>query len=282
MASPTTAPTHVPTQPTSGTATPPSFPTTLIPGYASPPLQQTQPIPPSQLNSPYHGRTVESGAEPLRPRGRPIPSRFQGMSFSASTTSPQAVTIAYAFRNMKPEELYTKLLSAVEPKESTTAMASPLHVGQGTSNAGGGGSGDEVLHPTWAIEYLFSSLKCLGIVNTVSEAAVEDPTPRHCVRCHSTYHEKDNGLQMCKVGHDRGVLVNINERPGYVGHYFPCCGFVLETNERIEDTMGRWCVIGRHTTRKEGVVFNETNVRDCKKRGCYATGHSPTVVMAEP
>ncbi|RXW15517.1 hypothetical protein EST38_g10335 [Candolleomyces aberdarensis] len=119
------------------------------------------------------------------------------MSFLASTTSPQAVTIAYAFRNMKPEELYAKLLSAVEPKESTTAMASPLHAGQGTSNAGGGGSGDEVLHPT-AIEYLFSSLKCLGIVNTVSEAAVEDPTPRHCVRCHSTYHEKDNGLQMCK------------------------------------------------------------------------------------
>ncbi|KAJ2915670.1 hypothetical protein MD484_g4767, partial [Candolleomyces efflorescens] len=180
MASPATTPTHLSTQ------------------YASPPLQQTQPVPPDYPGTPYLGDTVVLRPQPAaRPAARPIPSRYQGMSFSASTTSPQAQTIAYTFRNMKPEELHAKLLSAVEPKSNSGSVF-----------------GDDVLHPTWAIDDLFSSLKSLGIVGTVSEAAVSDPTLRHCVRCHDVYHERDNGLQMCKIEHDKGVLVNINEQPG--------------------------------------------------------------------
>ena len=169
----------------------------------------------------------------LVPR-RSIPNRFQANSFSVAG-SESAATLTYLLANLAPEDLHKQLSSA-----STTLIPSQ-------------------------IEKLIIALQSAGIVISVAQNVVADQTKRHCVRCHQSYLEKQNGLDACIVLHCRP---EVKEKDGKKGEYaYACCGLraIVAVGGKANP-----CFKGRHTTMTENVKYG-LNVWTCEHSKCAPT-----------
>jgi hypothetical protein len=171
---------------------------------------------------------------------RSIPSRFQANSFSVAG-SESATTLTYILANLTPEELHKQLSGA-----STTLIPSQ-------------------------IEKLIIALQSAGIVTSAAQNAVANQTKRHCVRCHQSYLEKQNGLEACIILHCRPEM---KEKEGRKAEYlYACCGL-----KAIVAVSGRAypCFKGRHTTLTENVKYG-LNVWTCERSKC-----APALLTAGP
>ncbi|KDQ50404.1 hypothetical protein JAAARDRAFT_42039 [Jaapia argillacea MUCL 33604] len=156
------------------------------------------------------------------------------MSFSVPVESESATILNYLLNNTSPEELHERLSKAVK---STMMLPSDLEV-------------------------LLSSLQTAGIVTSAARAAAHDDTPRHCVRCHTRYIERNNSSTACTIAHVRPVLVKTNKNIDV--HHWPCCGGWAHVGMYPSKPH----FLGRHTTRGCNVEYNNTNVRTCEERNC--------------
>ncbi|KAF6759583.1 hypothetical protein DFP72DRAFT_885487 [Ephemerocybe angulata] len=173
---------------------------------------------------------------------RPIPN---AVSFSAPTTSTTALSLTYILHNTTPSELHTRLLNAVSHKQGGASAVLAL------SGA--------------AITDLLHTLSELGFNTAHARAAVSDATRRHCVRCHSAYLEKDNGVEACRVAHEE-IEVQDPEKFGRMVKWVACCGVKLAEGAKMDN---EWCFVGRHTTTQANVVYNASNVTECNEaKGC--------------
>jgi hypothetical protein len=175
-----------------------------------------------------------------RATSRPIPSRKQAVSFSAATQSGATAVLTYLLNNTHPEDLHDRISKAVHGR-----MMLPADV-----------------------ENLLSSLQTAGVVTSAACAAVEDNTLRHCVRCHSVYIERNNGLKACVVWHDPPRLMKtdrpVKDSPVYK-HFYPCCNQMTD----VGGSLGPFPhSVGRHTTLAASVRFNKTNILTCEERKC--------------
>ncbi|KAF6759613.1 hypothetical protein DFP72DRAFT_806599 [Ephemerocybe angulata] len=178
---------------------------------------------------------------------RPIPTRsaMAAKSFSAPTTSTTALSLTYILHNTSPEELHTRLLNAVSHRHDGSSAVLAL-------------SGD-------AITDLFETFRELGFNTAHARAAVSDTMRRHCVRCHSKYLERDNGIGACRMAHEE-IEVQDPENFGRMVRWVACCGVKLSEGAKMDN---EWCFVGRHTTTPENVVYNASNVVECGEgKGC--------------
>lgn len=88
----------------------------------------------------------------------------------------------------------------------------------------------------------------------------------HCVRCHTTYKEKNNTTKSCRIDHD---YENYEHSMGGVEYTCDCCGATS-----FEETAGNgfdeetYCFIGEHTTDEDDIDYEEINSESCKESGC--------------
>ena len=177
----------------------------------------------------------------LVPR-RLIPNRVQTNSFSIAG-SESAATLTYLLANLTPEDLHKQLSGA-----STTLIPSQ-------------------------IEKLIFALQSAGIVTSAAKSAVADQTKRHCVRCHRSYHEKQNGLEACVILHCRPEMKEHIGPGKKVEYLYACCG--LRAVVAVSGKMYP-CFKGRHTTLPENVKYG-LNVWTCERMKC-----APIPLVVQP
>ncbi|KAH7929066.1 hypothetical protein BV22DRAFT_152031 [Leucogyrophana mollusca] len=175
---------------------------------------------------------------------RPMPQRgsHQAMSFTAAARSEAMSILRYFLNNTTPQELHTRIINGL----SNRMMLST------------------------DVENLLSVLEVFGVVPSIARAAIADSSPRHCVRCHKSYMESDNGLRSCVIAHADLQLAPPAPRalntsaPTHVHGHFGCCKAAVE----LDVTVKSMHFIGRHTTLMENVAYNATNVRTCVEKEC--------------
>jgi len=177
---------------------------------------------------------------------QPLSRREQTFSFSTAIQSESCVILSYILNNTSPVELHDRMRKALASR-----MMLPSDV-----------------------EYLLWSLNKVGVVTSAAYVAAKDQTVRHCVRCHSKYLERDNGLTVCVVGHDHPRLCK-QTRGGESTYMntFPCCNVVLPLEVA---GFAQPHFVGRHTTMREAIAFNGTNLLSCEQRGCDVRGRPPS------
>jgi hypothetical protein len=106
---------------------------------------------------------------------RPIPQRgaVKAMSFTAANRSEAMSVLRYYTNNTTPQELHTRIKIALSNQMLLSSD----------------------------VENLLSALENIGVVTSSAHAAVKDNVPRHCLRCHQPYMERDNGLRSCIIPH---------------------------------------------------------------------------------
>ena len=187
---------------------------------------------------------------------QPVASREQNFSFSTVSNSASAGTLTYLLNNTRPLDLHEQMLKAVR-----SPMAFPQDI-------------DNLLH----------SLEKVGIIIGAAQAAARDTRIRHCVRCHQTYLERNNGFQACQVAHDKprlvktGIQSNANTGPCGFKNYYPCCNQTADTDAGAPS---HYHFLGRHTTVETNVRYNSTNVRTCVMRKCAGQGAARDVAIGQ-
>ncbi|KAH7910205.1 hypothetical protein BJ138DRAFT_1153461 [Hygrophoropsis aurantiaca] len=173
------------------------------------------------------------------------------MSFTGATHSEAMGVLRYFLNNTTAQELQTSVLSALSHQ---TLFSKD-------------------------VEDLLAALERLGIVPPLARTAISETHPRHCVRCHNPYVERDNGLRACRIPHTDLQLtvptVQANSATGtisttartHVQRKFSCCNAPVG----VDVTVQGMHFVGRHTTLTANVVYNAINVKTCGERGCNAT-----------
>ena len=121
------------------------------------------------------------------------------------------------------------------------------------------------------LKALLSVLKTLGMDVASARALASAPSTAsaskrlHCVRCHSKYTEKENGLKACVITHedmDPGQEFMGGRPHEYKYTCYGCGHWVYD-----DDTWPKVCFQGKHTTKPEEVNYG-TTTEECEDRGC--------------
>lgn len=183
-------------------------------------------------------------------------SREQNFSFSTASNSASAGTLTYLLNNTRPLDFHEQILKAVR-----SPMAFPQDI-------------DNLLH----------ALEKVGIIIGAAQDAAKDARVRHCVRCHKTYLERNNGFQACQVAHDKPRLIKTgiqsDANTGLCGfkNYYPCCDQMVGTDAGAPS---HYHFVGRHTTVETNVRYNPTNVLTCVMRKCAGQGAARDVTIGQ-
>ncbi|KAF6749062.1 hypothetical protein DFP72DRAFT_819531, partial [Ephemerocybe angulata] len=124
-----------------------------------------------------------SGIPPPGGAAESIPSRNSAAASSFSTTRnlAPALTLVYLLNNLAPEDLHKDLVARVDagsPDASPTKTLSRQMMAE-----------------------LLNVLEELGYDSSAGGQAALDSSVEHCVRCHSSFLERDNHLKACIVPH---------------------------------------------------------------------------------
>ncbi|KAJ7227259.1 hypothetical protein GGX14DRAFT_629078 [Mycena pura] len=113
-------------------------------------------------------------------------------SISEATFSTGAKALRYVLANITPDELHEGLLKALTPRSARTQA--DLF----------GGMDHSIALSMADTDSLLEIFKAAGIGRAYRAAdAVAVQSARHCVRCHRTFFEIDNGLDACCVTGER-------------------------------------------------------------------------------
>jgi hypothetical protein len=163
----------------------------------------------------------------------------EAFSFMIPPPSLSAKRLSYLIRNLSPEDLHEKILEVlVDPTR-----------------------------PTEAKDALWESLEALGFYTTLARKACIDDAQgkmRHCVRCHATYKEVDNGLKACCIPHSPPE----NYRPSQMLLWYACCGVWLGPTQQLKN---EFCFVGRHTGQTSVVQYNGDNLKTCDNADCASS-----------
>ncbi|KAJ3518345.1 hypothetical protein NMY22_g13726 [Coprinellus aureogranulatus] len=116
------------------------------------------------------------------------------------------------------------------------------------------------------IQSLLDGLANVGFDRAVAQSQkvveAEDQDDLHCVRCHKTYLERDNGVEACKIEHTHTFTVAAFSSLSPSAH---CknCGQVPPPSAVV----GKPCIVARHTTNPKE-VGKTTLVKRCEEMGC--------------
>lgn len=120
-------------------------------------------------------------------------------------------------------------------------------------------------YPIAAIKSFCHAIEKLGFDIDTSRAALLEPSPRHCVRCHEDYNPLDNHRSACRIMHDQHPREEEWENDhGSHRYTYRCCGYKTFTMLVPHEA----CCVGAHTTNAGEVEYNGVNVRTCDETGC--------------
>ncbi|OJA16904.1 hypothetical protein AZE42_09185 [Rhizopogon vesiculosus] len=167
---------------------------------------------------------------------RPIPQRGMTklMSFTAADRSEAMTILAYYLKNVTPHEFYQRLLMALTNRMILSSD----------------------------VENLLSALEAIGVVTSSAHVAVTNNVPRHCLRCHQPYLERDNSLRSCTIPHVVQQPIGAEVAARAQASAVICCA-----NPNFATNPDHFQ--GRHTTLEVNVAYNAINVKTCVERGCF-------------
>lgn len=175
---------------------------------------------------------------------RRIPSREQAASFSTPRNVVSTAALVYCLNNVTAEDLHAHMLNTLRNRRVLP---------------------DDVL-------LLFRALVKTGLIAKVDLVAVCDKAIRHCARCHSTYQERNNGLQACVVQHDKRLFKltkastsSANDNGAPYTYYYGCC---KTEHVDTDSSIIKPHFVGRHTTIADEVQFNGVNILPCEQNRC--------------
>ncbi|KAF9465500.1 hypothetical protein BDZ94DRAFT_1347261 [Collybia nuda] len=161
-----------------------------------------------------------------------IPTISQTPSFSVAA-SEEKMVLKYALNNMATEDLHKQFLNSV----------------------------DKLLPEQ--VEELNRVMEMTGIVLASSRKIVKDDTVRHCLRCHYTYFERNNGRRACNIPHQHPIQDPHSAEVGRI--LYPCCGYRSHVGYKVVHE----CFTGRHTTLGGNVNYGTRSVRTCEQARCF-------------
>jgi len=169
-------------------------------------------------------------------------------SISEATFSTGAKVLRYVLANITPDELHEGLLNALTPRSARAQHCTDLF----------GGTDHSIALSVADTSNLLEIFRAAGIGRAYRGTdAVNVQSMRHCVRCHCTFFEINNGLNACRVVGDVGDGV--------------CAVCKKPVNEAD--------FLGRHTSVAE--ALRVTRVPGSRSRSSTATLTSGTNIRAD-
>ncbi|KAF9000260.1 hypothetical protein BDQ17DRAFT_1359928 [Cyathus striatus] len=106
-------------------------------------------------------------------------------------------------------------------------------------------------------------------------SALTPPPELHCVRCHKSYYDVENGDRSCLIPHDDESAL-VERVKGAYETLWGCCGRTVEGDGDMGPPDG-WCYEGKHTTDPKRARFradstpSDDKLSTCVQKRCFAS-----------